>query len=488
MVEASVEKILLGEKWDPRTGRMGGAFYFNLDSHLWLIAPNGAGKGVCLEIPNLLIGLRNMSVLSLDPSGQNAAITAAARSAMGQETLMLNPFNLHVKRYRDMADLGFNPLMLLNSNSPSFELDAMGLADILISVEGDSNRFFPEAARGLMTWLMMFVRLKDGHSANLGTVRDILTGDLEGAAKEAVATGHPRLMSLAAKYTDMEGSKSQRDVVLTAEAQTRWLLDPQMRDSLSKHGIGDFARLKERLSTLFVILPAGTELETHGVWFKLVVTCALNALYRRGAEEGEDGIPVLLLLSEFAQMGKLPPIRAAVAQVRKYGIRLWPVLQDYGQAVSIYGPNETKSFIANSWCTIGMAPNDDMTASWMAGFSGKETVMSVSARDNPKGGGPDINVGTVEELVWTADHIRELPQWHALVWNYRTSRPQPVYLAPYWEIRQCRRVARPDPYHSSSRKRGRFMRTAVVAAAAVALAAAVHGGVSLQSLLSLFTG
>jgi hypothetical protein len=35
---------------------------------------------------------------------------------------------------------------------------------------------------------MMFVRLVDGDKANLGTVRDLLTGDLCAVAKEAVDT------------------------------------------------------------------------------------------------------------------------------------------------------------------------------------------------------------------------------------------------------------------------------------------------------------
>jgi type IV secretion system protein VirD4 len=99
----------------------------------------------------LLLGLRDMSVLSIDPSGQNAAVCAEARRRYGYESLMLNPFNLHVALYPDMADIGCNMLLTLDPNSPTFFEDAMALGDSSISVEGDSQRHFPDSARGLMT-------------------------------------------------------------------------------------------------------------------------------------------------------------------------------------------------------------------------------------------------------------------------------------------------------------------------------------------------
>jgi type IV secretory pathway TraG/TraD family ATPase VirD4 len=336
---------------------------------------------------------------------------------------------------------------------------------------------------------MMYLRKVEGPNANLGLVRDKLTDDLQATAQDAVNCGHAAIKSLASKYAQKSAAESKelQGVVNTAETQTRWLLDSQMRASLEKNGIGDFARLKERLTSLFIILPAGTKLETHAVWFRLIVTCILNRLYEVGAEEGEGGIPVMMMLSEFAQMANLPPIKAAFGQVRKYGVRLWPVLQNYSQAVSIYGPNDTKTFLANSGCTIGLRPNDDMTANFMSEFSGHIWKMTTSARDNPQGGRPDITIGMTNEPVWTADRIRELPKFHGLVWFGGQSQPQPVYLPPYWDIPECRAVARPDPFYPQAQASGSHFRRnagAVVTAAAVG-AAAAHAGVSLHSWLAM---
>jgi hypothetical protein len=132
-----------------------------------------------------------------------------------------------------------------------------------------------------MTWLLMFVRLVEGVNGNLGMVRDLLTDDLQAVAKAAVATGHPRIGSLARKYTE-ELSRELQGVISTAETQTRWLLSDPMRASLSKNGI-EFGRLKDRPTSVFLILPGGIELENHAVWLRLCVVSAVSALYRRGA-------------------------------------------------------------------------------------------------------------------------------------------------------------------------------------------------------------
>lgn len=441
-----MDQILLGKKWDPATGRISGPETWDLHSHITMIAPTGAGKGVTVEMPNLLIGLREMSVLSVDPSGQNAAVCAAARRRMGHETTMLNPFNLHVGLHPDLEDVGFNPLAALpKPEAPNFMLEVLALGDSSISSDNDSQPHFPNAARGLMSFLMGFVRLSYGpQKANLGIVRDLLTGEIVEAARAAVATGHRGIASLANKYTG-ELNRELQSIISTAEVQTKWLLDTTMQASLSRHGV-DFARMQDRKVTTFLILPAGTELETHGVWFRLVVTCALNAFYRRASG---GGVPVLLMLSEFAQLGKVPPVRAAFGQARKYNLRLFPVLQNWSQLTDIYGEKGAWTFIANSGCLIGFNPGIDVnTAEFFEKLGGHRYITNASASPDPTDPtGVRTSASEGREPVWSADRIRDFPEFHALVWKRGQARPEPVYCEHHWDIPACRRVARTDPYH-----------------------------------------
>jgi type IV secretion system protein VirD4 len=152
-------KILLGDEWEPDTGRKGEPVTVDLESNFELIAPPGAGKGATLEIPNLLLGLRNCSVLSIDPSGQNAAVCAEARRKAGNDVLCLNPFGLHVDLYPDLESCGCNPLANIDPRSLLFFQHCQAVADALIKIEG-KDPHWTESARGLITGIIMWEVLK----------------------------------------------------------------------------------------------------------------------------------------------------------------------------------------------------------------------------------------------------------------------------------------------------------------------------------------
>jgi type IV secretory pathway TraG/TraD family ATPase VirD4 len=83
---------------------------------------------------------------------------------------------LHVEQYPDLQSVGCNPLLALDPTKPAeFFMRAAAIAEATVPVEGENNRFFGESARDLWTWLVMYVRLRDGDNANLGTCRDLLT-------------------------------------------------------------------------------------------------------------------------------------------------------------------------------------------------------------------------------------------------------------------------------------------------------------------------
>jgi type IV secretion system protein VirD4 len=143
-------------------------------------------------------------------------------------------------------------------------------------------------------------------------------------------------------------------------------------------GGADFSRLRREPITCYVVLPAH-ELETFSPWLKLVVQTALNTIYEQG---GTSGHRVLLMLSEFAQLGELKAISAALAQGRGYGIQLFPVLQDINQLRAIYDKDRAETFLGMSGATFAFAPNDGETAEWMSRRSGDRRYASLSAPDD----------------------------------------------------------------------------------------------------------
>ncbi|MBV9825333.1 MAG: type IV secretory system conjugative DNA transfer family protein [Alphaproteobacteria bacterium] len=452
--------VPLGYEWDMRRGRYGKAVTFEgrRAPHLLVIGPNGSGKGTRLLIPALL-QMAGRSIVVIDPKGELAAVTAAWRRTLG-DVVVLNPFGLHVGQYPDLASAGFNPLASLDENAPTFYDDAKGLAEALITVEGDPQRHFPESARGLITGAIMWERRLNADQASLKHVRMMLTereewsdaGDgkrhlVRGlrrtaelmceAAKQFPDQGGWQIASLAARFVD-EFSNETRGIQSTLDTQTGWILSEPLASDLERNGI-DFRRLKQKPSTVYVILP-GERLREHAIWLRLVIAWALRGLYSPG------GVPVLFIMDEFAQLGRLGPIEDALGQGRGYGIALLPVLQDINQLRDLY-KERAETFAGMSGAVFGFPPNDMNTAKWMSERSGEETIVGMSAGESDAGDGPRVNYHPQIRPRYTPADLFNLPEGHGLVWAAGSAEPQPIYAPPYWDIARCRKRARQNPYH-----------------------------------------
>jgi len=449
--------IPLGYEWNPRTGEYGDKLIFDGSRapHLLTIGPNDSGKGTRLLVPALL-QMTGRSVVVIDPKGELAAITAQWRRTAG-EVVVLNPFGLHVGQYPDLTSAGFNPLAFLDPAAPAFYDDAAGLAEALIRVEGDAQRHFPESARGLVTAAMMWERKVRGPQASLQQVRMMLTEREEvregrvvrglrrtaeimcDAAEQFPDAGGWQIASLASRFVH-EFNNETSGIQSTVNTQTGWILSEPMASDLNRNGV-DFRALKQKPVTVYVILPA-ERLREHSVWLRLVITSALRSLY------SPRGVPVLFMLDEFAQLGHLGPIEDALGQARGYGVALWPVLQDWNQLRDLY-KDRAETFAGMSGAVFGFAPNDTSTAEWMSKRAGEETILGMSAGEAEDGDslGPRINYHPQTRRVYPPHELFNLPEGHGLVWRAGQSRPLPVYAPPYWDIRDCAKRARRNPYY-----------------------------------------
>lgn len=139
-------------------------------AHLITIAPTRSGKGVGAIIPNLLTADR--SILCIDPKGENARISAAARARFGP-VYVLDPFEVS-----GQPRSAFNPLAALDPDSPDLAEDAALLADALVhdapGQAGDAD--WNEEAKALITEVILYVVCTASPSKRtLAQVRDLLT-------------------------------------------------------------------------------------------------------------------------------------------------------------------------------------------------------------------------------------------------------------------------------------------------------------------------
>ena len=84
--------------------------------------------------------------------------------------------------------------------------------------------------------------------------------------------------------------------------------------------------------------------------------------------------PVLMVLDEFAALGRLQAIETAMGLLAGYGVQLWPILQDLSQLEDLY-PRRWRSFLANAGVVQAFGVNDAGTADYLSSLLGTRTVM-----------------------------------------------------------------------------------------------------------------
>jgi type IV secretion system protein VirD4 len=453
------KKIYVGRHYDDTTEQAGDEIPYSGERHLLIFGPNGSGKGTRFLIPNLLTGLEEHSVIAIDPKGELAAVTAEHRRNIGHEVIILNPFNV-----LDLGSAGFNPLAHLDPTSETFYDDAAGLGEALIKI-GGQDPHWSESAQGLVVGLLMWERKLHGEQASLENVRAMLTepkdwteytdGDgkvkrrecagLRVTAAKMVDTGGFIIESLASRFT--EENDEIASIQSSADTQTRWMLSPPMRSDLNKDGI-DFSKLKDRPTTVYVILPA-ERLRTHAVWLRLVIVSALRSLYKSG------GLRTVMLIDEMAALGHLAPLEDAFGLVRGYKVQVAAIFQDLAQLKALY-KERWETFVANAGVVMGFAPNDMTTAEWMSKRSGIETVVAKSYSTNTglsSGQKATTNMGSglsdqqIGRPLFLPQELIGFEEGMGLLWLAGLGDPIKFFGPPYWKIKKCKDRARPNPYY-----------------------------------------
>lgn len=349
--------------------------------HLITIAPTRSGKGVGAIIPNLLTADR--SILCVDPKGENARIAMRARERFGP-VHVLDPFGVS-----GVSTGAFNPLDRLNEASPDLAEDAALLADALVydppGHGGDAH--WNEEAKALIAGVILYVVCHEPpYRRSLSVVRELLTSapeqfdDMLSIMQKSTCAG-----GLVARAANRHLGKSDREAagVLSSAQRHTHFLDSQRIAAVLERSDFRFEDLKAGVCTVFLVLPPD-RLITHSRWLRLLVAQAIGALARSTSRPDQ---PVLLLLDEFAALGRLEPLEQAFGLMAGYGLQLWPILQDLHQLRSIYG-QRAGTFLSNAGLIQIFNVSDVETAGWVSKSIGATTMAYQTAGSSVSRGGP----------------------------------------------------------------------------------------------------
>tara|TARA_R110002049_G_scaffold285233_1_gene466040 strand:+ start:10089 stop:11597 length:1509 start_codon:yes stop_codon:yes gene_type:complete len=332
--------------------------------HILTVAGSRAGKSVTV-IGNLFF--YQGSVLCTDPKGELAQISASKRAELGQSVYLLDPFEI-VTGDAAKHRASFNPMRRLTLDNPYLIEDALQIIDALIVTTGDEkDPHWNESAGSFILGVILFVALSSTiaeEERNLVTVRKIINRVLDHriedktvtfvfeqdaimCAEQLVNSGHrdfaDTMLSAVKGFYDI-GSEERGSVLSTARRNTQFLEFRSMKSVLRGHDF-DLEDLKKDPQgiSVYLVLPA-TRMSSCNRWLRLFVNQLFDAMER---ERTVPKVPVLTVLDEFPVLGFMKQLQDAAGQIASFGVRLWVIMQDWGQGKALYG-ERFESFAANA--------------------------------------------------------------------------------------------------------------------------------------------
>jgi type IV secretion system protein VirD4 len=335
--------------------------------NLITVAPAGAGKGVGTVVPNLL--QYPYSVIVTDLKGENFALTAAQRKAMGQRIVVLDPFSVS-----GSTSATFNPLDLIAVNSPTLMEDVRSLADALvIRTAKDNDPHWNESAINLLYAVILLVAVEcKGEERNLDKVRLTLSNQEELKAALEFMKGSDALEGMLARAAGTILSMPEKEfgsVLSSANRHTNFLDSPLIRANMVATSF-DVRTIAKRPTSLYLILPA-QYIQSHARLMLLWITSLLLVVKQAGASEQHE---ILFMLDEVAQLGEVQSLEQAITLLRGFGLRLWFIVQSLSQLEVAFPGPRAKVILANCGIQQFFGVSDIDTATYISKYIGTETL------------------------------------------------------------------------------------------------------------------
>ena len=360
-----------------KLGRPGGRGAYLSSSrfpHTLVAAPTGAGKGVGVVIPTLLT--YRGCVVVLDVKGENFALTARRRRAIGDRVYKFAPYDEQGRTHR------FNPLDdVARVAERRRYTEARRLAASLIVAKGQSAEGFIEGAREVFAALCL-TAIEQG-TPTIGAVYDLVSQGGDGASvfeKLATQTGSPEAKKV---FNRMAGTDSRilssYLSVLSDGGLSLWA-DPAVRDATSATDFSLYDLRRKGTSVFVVVSP--NDLVPLAPLVRILFQQAIAILQR--AEPGPDEkLHVLFLMDEFASLGRMEVLSSAITTLRSYAGRVMIVVQSLATLKDLYGQDGAANLMANCGLQLFMAPSDGETPKYISEAIGDYTREARSVSKTP---------------------------------------------------------------------------------------------------------
>jgi type IV secretion system protein VirD4 len=375
-------------------GKVGDEFLlFRGQQFLYLAAPTRSGKGVGIVIPNLL-HYRD-SVVVLDIKGENFEMTAGFRAKCGQEVHKFAPDD------ENSNTACWNPLTYVRDDERFRVSDLMGITNILYPPSDD---VWSSTAENLFLGVALYIMdtKSEAKNFNIATIKRYASSlpflkDEETFLKYVAQRSEYNVPLSAAcveylqKYAQT-GDKVRNSISISFDAPLAIFSDPITAKATAKSTF-DFRDVrKKRMSIYVVIKPSAIDKfgKFLNLFFQQLLLQNMNELPQ---DNPALKYQCLLLLDEFAAMGRVSIIEKASAYMAGYNMRLLLIFQSKSQVEDkkLYDKTGAKTMLTNMALQIIFAPRDDDDAKDYSEMLGYMTEKGISKSKqlggmNSKGG------------------------------------------------------------------------------------------------------
>ena len=377
------------------------------------IGRSGSGKSMGGGFLNVL--LTDNSCVVTDLSGEYYKNTSGHRKENGAKIQAFIPFS-------PAHSLGFNPQPRLQShqekkfyaesiagrmhsvNDPIWETEAAHIMYLTVHAQCEYAKQSPENGRynnpGNLLWIISNLRGKR-NQVNAFFAEALVDDPFALAQYKSFISNDEKFLS---------------SVISTAEAALDLFSDPAIRQLTSRNELcldRDVMR-KEQVIT-YIIIPEHLT-EYYGLLTNLVYTALNNEIMRFSVDDllkpdqarDKDERSIVMMMDEFANMGKLKNITGIITTIRKRNASINIMIQSPSQLESIYGTADTETILSGGISTEIILPGSGLSVSErVEKILGYRTVY-----DSPHGG---VDQRTVRQPLMNADEVRMLEDEHAIV-------------------------------------------------------------------------
>lgn len=475
------DKLLLGRHDD------GSLLVLNEKSgHLLTVATTRSGKGIGTVLTNGLSYTGSM--FFTDPKAESFFVTAEhRRDRLSQQIYVLDPFKVTLLDGQNQHDMRafFNPLRLIPTIGPESSLAlvrARVLTETLILESKGDNAFWDRMARQVVTGFIIYIGVQFDSGCDQENAfpvitpfgRDLLTmryltclgaEDFQAVLTHMSGSVHPEVVRVANVLLGAD-ERTRQNIMTSVHAQLAVLDYPQMAgvlgeyvpDALGRNPVpnplphADLWRLKMPgvRQTIYLVIPPSF-LEACAAWGRLIIV-AINDIITRTTAPPD--LPIVMMLDEFANMGRIDAVRRGVSLVGGYGVRFWMIVQDLQQVEDVY-EKAWGTMFANAYVKQLFGTSDLRTAKELSELTGDATVYGDSGNVGKSldsagwiGKGKSVSEGMSEKgrKLLLPDEVLGMPAQKQLL-LVRGHRPLFVDKLNYLEMPEVRGLYAPNPMY-----------------------------------------